>query len=239
MLTDEALNRVHARGTGRGVVNVSSGPSLTQCHRSFTGVPASIKSGRFRRKFDRQETILRSFHSKMFSKSIAGLNQFFILTGKIRSGLAPGSWALKRIFCWKESMKTAESRSHAFQRGDNQARDTSHWKGCCRAAAHAAAEELRRLDHLEKGHRRHIRHGRLAIDTLAALTSISGLPWRHVLGFHMDEYVGLDENHLASFRRYYARKAEPTRGHARLFSRWTAIPRASIPLPGYVRKLDS
>jgi glucosamine-6-phosphate deaminase len=28
------------------------------------------------------------------------------------------------------------------------------------------------------------------------------LPWKKVHGFHLDEYVGLDENHPASFRRY-------------------------------------
>lgn len=38
--------------------------------------------------------------------------------------------------------------------------------------------------------------------TLHALTSISGLPWERVQGFHMDEYIGLDEDYPASFRRY-------------------------------------
>jgi glucosamine-6-phosphate deaminase len=41
---------------------------------------------------------------------------------------------------------------------------------------------------------------------LEALTSIPGLPWDRVLGFHMDEYIGLDENHPASFRRYLREK---------------------------------
>jgi glucosamine-6-phosphate deaminase len=38
--------------------------------------------------------------------------------------------------------------------------------------------------------------------TLHALTSTPGLPWEHVCGFHLDEYVGLSADHPASFRRY-------------------------------------
>jgi glucosamine-6-phosphate deaminase len=37
---------------------------------------------------------------------------------------------------------------------------------------------------------------------LRALTAMSGLPWEKVHGFHMDEYMGIDEGHPASFRRY-------------------------------------
>lgn len=38
--------------------------------------------------------------------------------------------------------------------------------------------------------------------TLDALTSIPGLPWEKVVGFHMDEYLGISDQHPASFRRY-------------------------------------
>src|ERR1700722_17234151 len=38
--------------------------------------------------------------------------------------------------------------------------------------------------------------------TLDALTSIPGLPWHKVVGFHMDEYLGISDQHRASFRRY-------------------------------------
>jgi glucosamine-6-phosphate deaminase len=37
---------------------------------------------------------------------------------------------------------------------------------------------------------------------LDALTTIQGVPWEKVLGFHMDEYIGIDPDHPASFRRY-------------------------------------
>jgi len=70
------------------------------------------------------------------------------------------------------------------------------------AAARAAAEELRRLDSLGDSIGVIFATGASQFETLDALTSIPGLPWGKVQGFHMDEYVGLDENHPASFRRY-------------------------------------
>ena len=35
-----------------------------------------------------------------------------------------------------------------------------------------------------------------------ALTAVEGVPWEKVLGFHMDEYVDIQPDHPASFRRY-------------------------------------
>jgi glucosamine-6-phosphate deaminase len=70
------------------------------------------------------------------------------------------------------------------------------------AAAQAAADELRRLGQLESSFGVIFATGASQIETLDALTSIPGLPWDHVQGFHMDEYVNLDEIHKASFRRY-------------------------------------
>jgi glucosamine-6-phosphate deaminase len=75
-------------------------------------------------------------------------------------------------------------------------------KAAGEAAAQAAANELRRLDNLGQQIGVIFATGASQLDTLDALTSTPGLPWAHVLGFHMDEYVGLDENHPASFRRY-------------------------------------
>jgi len=37
---------------------------------------------------------------------------------------------------------------------------------------------------------------------LAALTTSAEVPWSKVIGFHMDEYVGMDDTHSASFARY-------------------------------------
>lgn len=70
------------------------------------------------------------------------------------------------------------------------------------AAAQAAAEELRRLNSLGDSIGVIFATGASQIETLGALTAIPGLPWNRVHGFHMDEYVGLDANHPAAFRRY-------------------------------------
>ena len=74
------------------------------------------------------------------------------------------------------------------------------------AAANAAAKELCRLGQLGIGIEVIFATGASQLDTLTALTSIPGLPWNKVRGFHMDEYLGLDENHPASFRRYLREK---------------------------------
>ena len=69
------------------------------------------------------------------------------------------------------------------------------------AAARAAAASLREL--AEDGDFAVIfATGASQLETLRALTSISGLPWHRVAGFHMDEYIGIPPEHKASFRRY-------------------------------------
>ncbi len=74
------------------------------------------------------------------------------------------------------------------------------------AAALAVAEELRRLDQLREQIGVIFATGAAQFDTLEFLTSIPGLPWKKVRGFHLDEYVGLDKNHPASFRRFLAER---------------------------------
>ena len=74
------------------------------------------------------------------------------------------------------------------------------------AAALATAEEIRRLDKLGTDIAVIFATGASQIDTLEALTAIPDLPWSRIQGFHLDEYVGLDENHPASFRRYLREK---------------------------------
>ena len=44
--------------------------------------------------------------------------------------------------------------------------------------------------------------GASQFETLRALTSLPGVPWNQVVGFHMDEYIGISDQHPASFRRY-------------------------------------
>ena len=48
--------------------------------------------------------------------------------------------------------------------------------------------------------------GASQLDTLDALTEIENLCWNQIVGFHMDEYIGLSADHPASFRRYLREK---------------------------------
>lgn len=69
------------------------------------------------------------------------------------------------------------------------------------AAAHAA----RRLKDLVAQHQEVaviFATGASQMETLRALTSRTDVPWAQITGYHMDEYVGLSDQHPASFRRY-------------------------------------
>jgi glucosamine-6-phosphate deaminase len=71
-----------------------------------------------------------------------------------------------------------------------------------RAAAQHAADRLRALAAEHEIVPVIFATGASQLATLEALTAIPGLPWDRVIGFHMDEYLGIPENHPASFRRY-------------------------------------
>ncbi len=75
-------------------------------------------------------------------------------------------------------------------------------KAAGEAAAQDAAETLRQLARNRSEIGVIFATGESQLETLRALTSIAGLPWEKVTGFHLDEYVGMDEGHFASFRRY-------------------------------------
>jgi glucosamine-6-phosphate deaminase len=70
------------------------------------------------------------------------------------------------------------------------------------AAAKAAAAALRELGRTLESIGVIFATGASQIATLEALTEIDSAPWGKVRGFHMDEYVGMSEDHPASFRRY-------------------------------------
>jgi len=71
-----------------------------------------------------------------------------------------------------------------------------------RAAAAAAAQRLRELAASSDVFGVILATGASQMATLEALTSTPGLPWEKVVGFHMDEYLGISDQHRASFRRY-------------------------------------
>jgi glucosamine-6-phosphate deaminase len=70
------------------------------------------------------------------------------------------------------------------------------------AAASVAAERLRALAKLHDTVPVIFATGASQLATLDALTSLPEIPWNQVVGFHMDEYINIPEDHPASFRRY-------------------------------------
>ena len=70
------------------------------------------------------------------------------------------------------------------------------------AAAKAASLAIRELSEVQDRVSIIFATGASQLDMLGALTSRSDIPWDRIVGFHLDEYVGIDENHPASFRRY-------------------------------------
>jgi glucosamine-6-phosphate deaminase len=71
-----------------------------------------------------------------------------------------------------------------------------------KAAAEAGAESIRALAVQSDTVAVIFATGASQMSMLDALTSIPGLPWDKVVGFHMDEYLGISGDHPASFRRY-------------------------------------
>ena len=50
--------------------------------------------------------------------------------------------------------------------------------------------------------------GNSQLDMIGALVQISGVPWKSVEVFHMDEYVGMPDTHLSSFRFWIRTRVE-------------------------------
>ena len=75
-------------------------------------------------------------------------------------------------------------------------------EACGHAAAQAAADAMRELANTRKTLAVVFATGASQLNTLHTLVSQDDLPWSRITGFHLDEYVGIDVNHRASFRRY-------------------------------------
>jgi glucosamine-6-phosphate deaminase len=71
-----------------------------------------------------------------------------------------------------------------------------------RAAALAAALEMRHQTQSGIDLGVIFATGASQLSTLHALTAFPDLPWGKVIGFHMDEYVDIKPDHFGSFRRY-------------------------------------
>jgi glucosamine-6-phosphate deaminase len=99
-------------------------------------------------------------------------------------------------------METSQTFIRSLSAGKMQLKIYTSKKAAGEAAALAVAEELRRLDKLEDQIAVIFATGAAQFDTLGFLTAMAGLPWQKMRGFHLDEYVGLKENHPASFRHF-------------------------------------
>ncbi len=99
-----------------------------------------------------------------------------------------------------------ETHAEFIRRGDLKIEIYPDRASAGAAAARAAADELLCLERLGDAIGVVFATGASQLATLEALTSIPGLPWNRVVGFHMDEYIGLDDSHPASFRHYMREK---------------------------------
>jgi len=76
-------------------------------------------------------------------------------------------------------------------------------KSALSEAAARHAQQLLISTIQQKGHARLIAAtGASQLDFLEALTQLPGIDWEKVEMFHLDEYIGMNESHPASFRRY-------------------------------------
>ena len=71
-----------------------------------------------------------------------------------------------------------------------------------RAAADAASQAICELSEGQDSVSVIFATGASQLDTLGALTNRNDIPWNKIVSFHLDEYVGIDEHHPASFRGY-------------------------------------
>ena len=105
----------------------------------------------------------------------------------------------------------------SFKVGNLKVEIHSDSESAGKAAAEAAAESMRQLAARQQAVGVIFATGASQLLMLRALVSIPGLPWDKIVGFHMDEYIGLDENHPASFR-HYLRNELTSRVHMREFT---------------------
>ena len=99
-------------------------------------------------------------------------------------------------------MRTTVIRPRLFQAGTLKFEIYDSRESAGRAAALAAAEEMRHQTQNGLDLGIIFATGASQLSMLQALTAVPGLPWDRIIGFHMDEYQGIEPDHFASFRRY-------------------------------------
>ncbi len=135
-------------------------------------------------------------------------------------------------------MEVSENGVTSFTSGNMKLEVHPSRQAAGEAAARAAAEEMRRLAQQQHNIGVIFATGASQFETLASLTSLRGLPWDQVQGFHLDEYVGIDENHPASFRRYLREKLTDRVRMANFFEIDGSADDLKAVCDEYVRKLN-
>jgi glucosamine-6-phosphate deaminase len=77
---------------------------------------------------------------------------------------------------------------------------TKHQLG--QAAAESAAEKITKAIDLNGQANIILATGASQFETLKTLTAANNIDFSKIVMFHLDEYIGIDENHPASFRKY-------------------------------------
>jgi len=99
---------------------------------------------------------------------------------------------------YEGALKTVKS----FQIGSMNVEIHPDSRAAGTAAARSAAEAIGKLAKTRVSLGVIFATGVSQMQTLEALTSIEGIPWDKICGFHMDEYIGISADHPASFRKY-------------------------------------
>src|ERR1700759_2842337 len=108
-----------------------------------------------------------------------------------------------------------------------------------KAAADASARAIQELTQ---------RNGRLAVlfatgasqlATLDALIARADVPWKKIEGFHLDEYVGISEDHPASFRRYLRERLTQRVPMAKFFEIQGDAPNPEMICSQYAQRLQA
>jgi glucosamine-6-phosphate deaminase len=102
-------------------------------------------------------------------------------------------------------MAAVEEKKKSFQVGAMHIEIYPNRESMGVAAASAAADAMKQLARVSDLVTGIFATGASQLDTLESLTSMPELPWEKIRGFHLDEYVGLPLDHVASFRGYLRR----------------------------------
>ncbi len=105
------------------------------------------------------------------------------------------------------------------------------------AAANAISEYLQSLRNAHNDIGVIFATGTSQLEMLRVLTAMPEVPWSQIRGFHLDEYIGIDPNHKASFRRYLRERLTERVRMSRFFEIDGSAPDPELVAREYAREL--